>query len=318
MSLIRYTAVMSVQLDQNKRRVIFAVAASLMLQIACVIALMLATAAYRGSNELIVPLDLTLSAPNSGETEETAMLFAPPPAEAKPFVVQNPLPADFFENIRPEFKTLNALADTEEGGTQLRPEGVRSGGGGGDGADSRNFGHVATDDKSWARLKWKSDPNARLRVAGDDKGRGQSVPGVQKNPGAGVGLGNGSGSGALASAGSGTGAGTGINGSNTGSGLGKAPVSGATKRPEVLSMNRGVYPTEARNARHEGTVVLNVEVLDSGAVGRVEVRTTSGYAELDQAALTAAHDWKFTGALKDGKPVNFWYAIPFNFMLVER
>lgn len=304
--------------DPNARRVACSVAASLALQLVCVVALMLANAAYRGSDaEIVVPLDLTLSAPHSGETDENAMFLQPPP-EAKPFVVQNPIPVELFENIQPEFKTLNALADSEEGGTELRPEGIRSGGGGGDGADSRTFGHVATDDKAWARLKWKSDPNANMKVAGDEKGRGKSVPGVLKNPGAGVGLGNGSGSGALASVGSGTGAGIGVDGSNKGGGLGKAQPAGATRRPEVLSMNRGVYPSEARTARHEGRVWVNVEVLENGAVGRVEVRTTSGYAELDQAALQAAKDWTFSGALKDGKPVSFWYAIPFNFMLVEQ
>ncbi len=302
--------------DPNARRVACSVAASIALQLACVAALTLAVV-FRGSDaELVVPLDLTLSAPHSGESDEYAMFLQPP--EAKPFVVENPIPVELFESIQPEFKTLNARADTEEGGTQLRPEGIRSGGGGGDGADSRTFGHVATDDKAWARLKWKSDPISNQRVAGDETGRGKSVPGVLKKPGAGEGLGNGSGSGALASAGSGTGAGTGVNGSSTGRGLGKAQPAGVTRRPDVLSMNRGVYPSEARAARHEGKVWVNVEVLENGAVGRVEVRTTSGYAELDQAALTAAKDWKFTGALKDGKPVSFWFAIPFNFMLVEQ
>lgn len=241
------------------------------------------------------------------------------PAERKveTFIAYSSFPTDAADRLQMDFKSLNGFSDTEDGGSKLGPDGPRSGGGGGDGADSKEFGHVAADDKLFARMNWKSDPGAAETIAGDDSGRGQTIPGLLKRPGAGSGLGNGRGSGALASSGSGTGSGAGENGSNIGRGLGKAPPLGATRRPEVLKMNLGVYPPDARNSRHQGTTVLNVEILPTGALGRVEVRTTSGYTELDQAALSAIRDWQFTGALKDGDPVAFWFAIPFRFVLHE-
>ncbi len=261
--------------------------------------------------------DVFLDSPFKRNPEEPEA----PPAEPVPFasayVVQNNLPTDLFTTFQPDEKKLNALMDMEEGGTELRPEGKRSGGGGGDDADALIEGRVRTDDRVWARMKWKPDPNATQSVAGDESGRGESVPGTLQKAGAGSGLGNGKSSGALGSQGTGTGSGAGVNGSNIGNGLGTAPPLSVTQRPAVISMSRGAYPTSARAARHEGTVLLSVEVLPTGEVGTVDVRTSSGYDDLDQAAKSAAKDWRFTGALQDGKPIRFWYAIPYRFELTN-
>ena len=266
--------------------------------------------------DLAAPVEVQLAAPRNPAEECETPLTEPVPF-ASAFAIQNNLPTDIFSKIQPDEKKINGLLDAEDGGSQLRPEGIRSGGGGGDGADSLVMGHVATEDRVWARMKWKSDHNAKEVAAGDDNGRGMTVPGVLKNPGGGSGLGNGTGSGALGSQGSGTGSGAGVNGSGIGTGLGTAPPLAESRKPGVISMTRGIYPPSARAAHHEGTVTLSVEVLPAGAVGKVEVKTSSGYGELDQAAVDAARDWRFTGALKDGKPVSFWYAIPYRFTLTE-
>lgn len=266
----------------------------------------------------MAPLELFPAAPSEPPINE---LDAPP--QNKPrvleFASQNLLPPELFEALQPEFKALNGFSDVQDGGSAQRFfQTPRSGGGGGDAADALEFGHVVSDEKMWGRLKLKKSPDSETQTAGSENGVRDTVPGRLKNPGAGNGLGNGSESGALASQGSGRGAGAGANGAGSGNGLGTAAPLGATSRPRVLSMERGYYPPEARNARHEGTTVVTVQVLASGAVGKVELRTSSGYAELDQAALTAARAWQFTGALKNGQPVDFWYAIPFNFGLIEQ
>ena len=238
----------------------------------------------------MAPLELFPAAPFEPPLDQ---FDAPPLNEprALEFSSRNMLPPELFEKLQPDFKALNGFSDVADGGTDQRPGSVHSGGGGGDDAVALEFGHAFSDEKVWGRLK---------------------------TPGAGSGKGNGRGSGALASQGSGSGAGAGLNGSGSGNGLGTHAPLGATTRPQVVSMERGNYPPEARNARHEGTAVVTVQVLPSGAVGRVELRASSGYAELDQAALNAARAWQFTGALKNGQPVDFWYAIPFNFGLIEQ
>src|SRR2546428_8927887 len=50
---------------------------------------------------------------------------------------------------------------------------------------------------------------------------------------------------------------------------------------------RPEYPRAAREAGWEGTTVLQVLVLPNGTVGSVTLHKTSGYAVLDEAALTA-------------------------------
>ena len=263
-------------------------------------------------------VEISLASPHRNLPDESDAPLKEPEPFATPLVIQNNLPTELFAELQPDETKPNGLLDIEDGGSALKPDAKRSGGGGGDGADAIASGHVATDDRIWARLKWKPDPNAKEKAAGNESGRGTTVPGVLKTPGAGDGLGNGKDSGALASQGSGTGSGAGTNGSNTGQGLGKAPPLGVSRKPGVLSMNRGSYPAEARAAHHEGTVVLSVEVRPGGDVGKVEVRTSSGYSELDQSAVSAARGWVFTGALQDGKPVAFWYSIPYRFMLTEQ
>ncbi|MBI4230395.1 MAG: energy transducer TonB, partial [Planctomycetes bacterium] len=60
------------------------------------------------------------------------------------------------------------------------------------------------------------------------------------------------------------------------------------RTPEVLGLDRPAYPALAIRRGYEGAVLLRIEVLADGAVGRVEVARTSGFAVLDRAALEKA------------------------------
>jgi len=62
------------------------------------------------------------------------------------------------------------------------------------------------------------------------------------------------------------------------------------------------YPQEARNLGIEGKVILEVEVLGDGSVGKVTVITGPGYG-LNQAALRAMKKCTFSPAIQGGKPV---------------
>jgi protein TonB len=64
------------------------------------------------------------------------------------------------------------------------------------------------------------------------------------------------------------------------------------------------YPTEARALSHQGTVVLSMSVSASGDVVNATVAQSSGYTELDQAAIAwvIAH-WKYKPALQAGQPM---------------
>lgn len=76
-----------------------------------------------------------------------------------------------------------------------------------------------------------------------------------------------------------------------------------------------VYPQLAIDNRHEGTTVLLIFVDASGAIKEIKVESTSGYHELDQAAVEAAYQWEFNPAVRNGKNVEGVVRIPINFNL---
>jgi protein TonB len=62
-----------------------------------------------------------------------------------------------------------------------------------------------------------------------------------------------------------------------------------------------VYPTLAREARVEGTVVLEATISKSGSIENL--RVVSGQAMLRQAALDAVSQWRYRPYLLNGEPV---------------
>src|SRR5579875_3547211 len=75
------------------------------------------------------------------------------------------------------------------------------------------------------------------------------------------------------------------------------------------------YPIEALRQGHQGEVILDVTIDASGNVLDVKVEKSSGYRELDRAAVEAARKWRFNPGLKNGKPVGGVVRIPVNFSL---
>ena len=74
-----------------------------------------------------------------------------------------------------------------------------------------------------------------------------------------------------------------------------------------------IYPTLSRNAHIQGVVILEA-VLD--AKGRVEsVRVLRSVQTLDQAAVDAVQQWRFTPALLNGQPVPVVMTVTVNFTL---
>jgi len=75
------------------------------------------------------------------------------------------------------------------------------------------------------------------------------------------------------------------------------------------------YPRLARLRGHEGVVLLTVEVLPDGKVGRLQMKSSSGYALLDQSALDSVKKWSFEPGRKMGVPVAMWVDVPIRFRL---
>ena len=75
------------------------------------------------------------------------------------------------------------------------------------------------------------------------------------------------------------------------------------------------YPRRARRLAQEGEALIRVKLDPRGNAAEVLVWKSSGFALLDNAAITAVRHWKFVPAERSGKPVIAWVEIPVRFAL---
>lgn len=114
-----------------------------------------------------------------------------------------------------------------------------------------------------------------------------------------------------ASSGSGAASGAGEGG---GSGFGGGTLAHADYGASPLP----AYPIAARRRGEQGTVTIRVLVGADGAVVRAEIARSSGFRELDDAALrTVRRRWRFVAARRDGRAVPSWVLVPIRFSLTE-
>ena len=74
-----------------------------------------------------------------------------------------------------------------------------------------------------------------------------------------------------------------------------------------------VYPPEARDARVQGVVILEVTLSRTGEVSDVEVVRSTPL--LDEAAVAAVRQWRYEPTLVDGEPVSILMTVTMNFAL---
>ncbi len=72
--------------------------------------------------------------------------------------------------------------------------------------------------------------------------------------------------------------------------------------PRVIFMPKPKYTEEARASKVTGKVVLSVEVLSDGSVGRISIVRSLGYG-LDENAIMTVRQGRFSPATLEGKPV---------------
>jgi periplasmic protein TonB len=137
-------------------------------------------------------------------------------------------------------------------------------------------------------------PNVNMANYGDPLGR-------LGPPSNGTGSGGGIGSGKGGGVGSGTGAGVGP-GEGGGIGGGVYSVGGGVTAPVAIYRPDPEYSEEARKAKIQGTVVLEVVVDESGRVRNPKILQSLGLG-LEEQAIKTILTWKFKPAMKGGKPV---------------
>lgn len=97
------------------------------------------------------------------------------------------------------------------------------------------------------------------------------------------------------------------------------PLPGPVRAAQLPEMPRKlvdvhpVYPEVARAARVEGTVVLEAVLDTSGRI--TQLRVLKSVPLLDQAALDAVRQWRYTPSLYGGRPVSVLMTVTVRFTL---
>jgi TonB family protein len=133
----------------------------------------------------------------------------------------------------------------------------------------------------------------------------QPSNGPGSDGGTGTGRGSGSGQGTGAGIGDGTTAGVGGGPYRPGSGI---------AAPSLLQEVKPIYTEEGRRRGIEGDVELEVVVRSDGGVGAIRVVRGLG-AGLDQRAVDAVRQWKFSPARRFGTPVDVLVEVSVEFRL---
>ena len=133
-------------------------------------------------------------------------------------------------------------------------------------------------------------------------------------PSSGTGFGGGIGSGSGGGVGSGSGPGVGP-GEGGGIGGGVFRVGGGVSAPQVLFKVDPEYSEQARKAKYQGTVVLNLIVQRDGSVRDIRIIQPLGLG-LDEKAIEAVRQWRFKPGVKNGLPVDVSAVIEVTFRLL--
>lgn len=71
----------------------------------------------------------------------------------------------------------------------------------------------------------------------------------------------------------------------------------------------------SRRLGEQGKVVVRVFIGVDGKASQAEIRTSSGYDRLDQAALRTVQEWTYVPGKVNGEPKAMWFNVPINFVL---
>ena len=90
-------------------------------------------------------------------------------------------------------------------------------------------------------------------------------------------------------------------------------VGGSIQSSKLIRRVEPVYPDLAKRARVQGVVLLQVTVDETGNV--TDLKIIRGHPLLNQAAVDAVKQWKYSPTLLNGEPVPVIATVTVNFLL---
>ncbi|MES2879730.1 MAG: energy transducer TonB [Pseudomonadota bacterium] len=93
------------------------------------------------------------------------------------------------------------------------------------------------------------------------------------------------------------------------------PIELPSSSADYLQNPKPVYPPLSKRLGEQGKVVVRVLIGVDGSAQQAEIRQSSGFERLDQAALTMAQRWRYVPGKRAGVAEAMWFNVPINFVL---
>lgn len=84
---------------------------------------------------------------------------------------------------------------------------------------------------------------------------------------------------------------------------------------EYLHNPKQEYPRISRQRNEQGRVLVSVFIGTDGTAQKAEIKVSSGFERLDQAALATVKSWRYVPGKRGGVPEAMWFIVPINFVL---
>jgi protein TonB len=84
---------------------------------------------------------------------------------------------------------------------------------------------------------------------------------------------------------------------------------------DYLQNPKPAYPAMSKRLGEQGKVVVRVLIGTDGTAQQVELRQSSGYDRLDQAALATVQRWRYVPGKRGGVAEAMWFNVPIHFVL---
>lgn len=86
---------------------------------------------------------------------------------------------------------------------------------------------------------------------------------------------------------------------------------------EHLHNPKPIYPRMSTTRNEQGTAVVKVLIGTDGLPQKAELKTSSGFERLDNAALATVMQWRYVPGKRGGVPEAMWHDVPVVFKLVD-
>jgi len=82
--------------------------------------------------------------------------------------------------------------------------------------------------------------------------------------------------------------------------------------------NTTIYPKGSQSLGEQGVVTVQAYVRPNGRATRVKLVNSSGYADLDTAAIQTVMNWKFSPAMNGSEPTSDWTQLQIVYKLPDQ